>query len=85
MDEERGLAMGYRKLTVKHARKSASGERVFLDFEDSKISFELSAKYLKEKGLADISVGQQILIKGKHGNEDHELWGVDILDDLKAA
>jgi len=67
---------GYRRLTVKSVKPASEPGFVFVDFEESAMSLAFSPDI-------ELSVGDKIDVKGKNGNTDADLWGIDTLADMR--
>lgn len=77
---------GFRVMTIeKVSETSPQGDSLLIKIENSNIEFELKKEYLNNNGLTDISSGTQLNVKGKNGNTDADLWGVDVIEKIELA
>ena len=75
----------YRKLVVSRVRHEK--DEVYMYFHDVVVSLITTNKWLLERNVepSRIVKGSQVLIKGRDGNKDHQLWRMDALEDLKLS
>ncbi|HMQ01781.1 MAG TPA: hypothetical protein PKD79_01780 [Candidatus Doudnabacteria bacterium] len=71
----------WRTLTVTEVTKYSSS----IDFrvEESTLVFAMENSQVKEYGISEIKPGDQISVRGKYGNSDDNLWGMNVIADMK--
>lgn len=77
---------GYRVLHIREVRETNPvSDRILINFHNSDISLDVAKDFLAEKGLNNIKAGDYIAVKGRKGNQDHQLWMFDVLEDMRLA
>jgi hypothetical protein len=76
------MLKSWRELVAK--KVTVHDDSMDVSFEACVPSFQMNKEYLKRKGLnwEDIVEGRKLLIKGKSGNTDMNLWRLDALDGI---
>jgi hypothetical protein len=74
----------YRRMQVAEIRETTPpGDHLLVRLEDSIISLQIPKMLLAFNGINNLQPGQELLIKGRMGNNDLQLWGVDTLEDIR--
>jgi len=78
---------GYRLLTIKDIMHIRNSGMIEVEFEEAPRSINIDLDFLFERAkVENLSVGDQIFIKGTKGNADHLLlWGDNKIEDIKIA
>lgn len=80
------LESEYRKLVVMTVQETEpASESILISFIDCPISLGVRKDFLEERGFSEIQAGQAVLVKGRNGNDDLSLWGLDTVEDLQPA
>ena len=75
---------GYRTLTIKSVRRLPSDD-VTLKFEESSLELDISRSHPFSKGADDLVAGDKVEVKGRKGNTDVDLWGINKVEDIRRA
>ena len=54
-------------------------------FQDSIVSMSVSRDFLKKRDIENVAPGLCLLVKGKKGNSDMDLWGMESVEDIRKA
>ncbi len=75
-------AKDYRVVEIKKVQIEGRFE---LSFKDCGTGLSLRIEDAIRFGLRGVLPGDKLAVKGKTGNEDSDLWGVDSIEDIKLA
>jgi hypothetical protein len=72
----------YRELVVQKVNRYKRS--IDIKFHNSIISMSIHRIWLKDRNVdpRHITPGRHILVRGIHGNNDMDLWGIDVLENL---
>lgn len=73
----------YRVMTVEQVNRKAGGG-ISLDFAGSSIGLDLSSMDVRRFGLGKVVSGNKLRVKGRKGNDDLALWGMNTIRDIRA-
>ena len=77
---------GYRLLRVKSVMRIRDSEVIEVEFEELLRIFNIRITFLlQQTGNRDLAPGDEVFIKGKNGNMDHQIWGEDEIEHIKIA
>ena len=72
---------GYRKLLILGVERDEN--EIHMDYYNCNIMMHFDEETVRKYGLEEASFGDILFVKGKTGNTDADLWGIDPIEDMK--